>query len=37
MAKVDQVERDHETFVDAIRAGRLESDVSISRLEAALR
>ena len=36
-AYADQVERDHATFVAAIRAGRLKSDLSMSRLEAALR
>lgn len=37
VAYADQVERDHATFVAAIRAGRLKSDLSMSRLEAALR
>jgi uncharacterized protein (DUF2252 family) len=33
----DQVERDYETFVKAVRSGRLESDLSPSRLATALR
>ena len=33
----DQVERDYETFVKAVRSGRLKTDVSPSRLETALR
>ncbi|MFZ1118875.1 MAG: DUF2252 domain-containing protein [Candidatus Binataceae bacterium] len=33
----DQVERDYETFVKAIRSGRLKSDLSPSRLATALR
>ena len=37
MAYADQVERDYESFVRAIRSGRLKSDVSPSRLETALR
>ena len=37
VAYADQVERDHETFVNAVRTGRLKSDVSGSPLETALR
>jgi uncharacterized protein (DUF2252 family) len=37
VAYADQVERDHATFVRAVRDGRLESDVSASRLETLLR
>jgi uncharacterized protein (DUF2252 family) len=37
VAYADQVERDHAVFVEAVRAGRLKSDLSMSRLEAALR
>ena len=37
VAYADQVERDHATFVAAIRAGRLKSDLSMSQLETALR
>ena len=37
VAYADQVERDYETFVKAVRSGRLKSDVSPSRLETALR
>jgi uncharacterized protein (DUF2252 family) len=33
----DQVERDYETFVKAVRSGRLKSDLSRSRLATALR
>jgi len=33
----DQVERDYETFVNAVRSGRLKSDLSPSRLATALR
>ena len=33
----DQVERDYETFVKAVRSGRLKSDLSPSRLATALR
>jgi len=33
----DQVERDYETFVKAIRSGRIKTDVSPSRLATALR
>jgi hypothetical protein len=37
VAYADQVERDYATFVAAIRAGQLKTDLSTSRLEAALR
>jgi uncharacterized protein (DUF2252 family) len=37
VAYADEVERDHATFVTAVRNGRLRTDVSPSRLEAALR
>ena len=37
VAYADQVERDHASFVKAVRNGRLKSDLSPSRLEAALR
>jgi uncharacterized protein (DUF2252 family) len=37
VAYADQVERDHASFVEAVRAGRLKSDLSMSQLEAALR
>jgi len=37
VAYADQVERDYATFVNAVRSGRLKSDVSPSRLETALR
>jgi hypothetical protein len=37
IAYANQVERDYETFVQAIRTGRLKSDLSPSRLETALR
>jgi len=37
VAYADQVERDYETFVKAIRNGRLKTDLSASRLETALR
>ena len=37
VAYADEVERDYRTFVRAIRSGRLKTDVSPSRLEAALR
>ena len=33
----DQVERDYETFVKAVRTGRLKTDLSPSRLATALR
>src|SRR5271167_551596 len=33
----DQVERDYKTFVEAVRSGRLKSDLSASRLATALR
>jgi uncharacterized protein (DUF2252 family) len=33
----DQVERDYKTFVEAVRSGRLKSDLSASHLETALR
>jgi len=36
-AYADQVERDYATFAKAVRSGRLESDLSSSRLAAALR
>jgi uncharacterized protein (DUF2252 family) len=36
-AYADQVERDYETFVKAVRSGRLKSDLSPSRLATALR
>ena len=37
IAYADQVERDYETLVQAVRSGRLKSDLSPSRLETALR
>jgi uncharacterized protein (DUF2252 family) len=37
VAYADQVERDYATFVKAVRDGRLKSDISPSRLAAALR
>ena len=37
VAYADQVERDYETFVKAMRSGRLKTDISPSRLETALR
>jgi uncharacterized protein (DUF2252 family) len=37
VAYADQVERDYEAFVRAIRNGRLKTDLSASRLETALR
>jgi uncharacterized protein (DUF2252 family) len=37
VAYADQVERDYETLVQAVRSGRLKSDTSPSRLETALR
>ncbi|HKN02040.1 MAG TPA: DUF2252 domain-containing protein [Candidatus Binataceae bacterium] len=37
VAYADQVERDYATFLKAVRDGRLKSDLSLSRLEAALR
>ena len=37
VAYADQVERDYETFVKAVRSGRLKSDVSPSPLETMLR
>ncbi len=37
IAYADQVERDYETLVKAVRSGRLKSDVSPSRLETVLR
>jgi uncharacterized protein (DUF2252 family) len=37
VAYADQVERDYETFVKAVRSGRLKSDLSPSRLAIALR
>jgi uncharacterized protein (DUF2252 family) len=37
IAYADQVERDYETFAKAVRAGRLKSDLSPSRLATALR
>jgi uncharacterized protein (DUF2252 family) len=37
MGYADQVERDYETFVKAVRSGRLKSDISASRLETAMR
>jgi len=37
VAYADQVEQDYETFVKAIRSGRLKSDLSPSRLATALR
>ena len=36
-AYADQVERDYKTFVQAVRSGRLKSDLSASRLATALR
>jgi uncharacterized protein (DUF2252 family) len=37
VAYADQVERDYESFVKAVRSGRLKSDLSRSQLETALR
>jgi len=37
VAYTDQVERDYDTFVKAVRSGRLKSDLSPSRLATALR
>jgi uncharacterized protein (DUF2252 family) len=37
VAYADQLERDYQTFVKAIRSGRLKTDVSLSRLATALR
>jgi uncharacterized protein (DUF2252 family) len=37
VAYADQVEHDYKTFANAVRDGRLKSDLSASRLEAALR
>jgi hypothetical protein len=37
LSYADQVEKDHETFVKAVRRGRLKSDLSPSRLATALR
>jgi uncharacterized protein (DUF2252 family) len=37
VAYADQVERDYKTFVQAVRSGRLKSDLSASRLATALR
>jgi hypothetical protein len=37
VAYADQVERDYETFVKAVRSGRLKTDLSPSRLTTALR
>jgi hypothetical protein len=37
VAYADQVEKDYETFVKAVRSGRLKSDISPSRLSTALR
>ena len=37
VAYADQVERDYQVFAKAVRSGQLKSDLSVSRLEAALR
>jgi hypothetical protein len=37
VAYADQVERDYASFVAAIRAGQLKTDLSTSRLKAAVR
>jgi uncharacterized protein (DUF2252 family) len=37
IAYADQVERDYETFVKAVRSGRLKSDLSPNQLETAIR
>jgi len=37
VAYADQVERDYETFVKAVRSGRLKTDLSPSQLETAIR
>ena len=37
VAYADQVEKDYETFVKAVRKGRLKTDLSPSRLATALR
>jgi hypothetical protein len=37
IAYANQVERDYQAFVKAVRSGKLKSDLSPSRLETALR